>query len=488
MSTIICEQTAKDSKSKQTEKETVELADIFRSLGQAYLKEARLSARQERAFRNIVACRTAAKGGHVWRCNACGHEVNEYNSCLDRHCPKCQGKARFQWVAKKMQDLLNTPYFHGVFTLPHELNPLVCYNTSLLDLLFQAVSQTLLLFGRDPQHLGGQLGLLAILHTWDQKLNRHYHLHCIIPGGALTVDGQQWIPSKTPSFLFPVKPLSQTFRRLFWHGSKTLPGDSTEQAGKLRTISRKFKGFEDLFKEGALDLPPRFEKFHDPEVFNKLKNQLYQKDWVVYMKKPFANPDRVLKSLGHYAYPNAISNPRILNHIPAAPSAGRKNPKSFIRPQQEFVGQTHLLEYLGENVQRVAISDKRILSHANGMVTFSWKDRKNDYQRRTLSLPARNFANRFLQHVLPKGFMKIRAYGLLASRNKKAQLQRCRQLLGEVVVDPSLLEIFSRDDEEETQLQSKKICPLCKKLSLMYLRPISRFCQNPGRKAIWDSS
>lgn len=396
--------------------------------------------------------------------------------------------ARFQWVAQKMQDILNTPYFHGVFTLPHELNSLVSFNTSLLDLLFQAaVSQTLLLFGRDSKYLGGQLGVLAILHTWDQKLKRHYHLHCIIPGGALTADGQQWVPSKTPTFLFPVKPLSQTFRRLFWHGTKTLPGDSTDQAERYKSISRKFKGMEDLFKAGAFRLPSRFNEYQDPIAFNKLKKQLYQKDWVVYMKKPFANPDRVLKSLGHYAYPKAISNSRILNHIPGT-SSPCKNSKSFMLAEPEFEGQTHLLEYFGKNVQRVAISNNRILSHANGMVTFSWKNRKNDYQNRTLSLSSIEFANRFLQHVLPKGFMKIRSYGLLASRNKKANLERCRELLGEVVIDPSLLEFFSKEDEDESRPLSRKVCPQCEKPDLKYLRPISDFRQNLVRKAIWDSS
>ena len=488
MSAITCKQTPKYSKPQQAQKETVELADIFKSLGETYLKEARLSARQERAFRNIIMCRTAAMGGHVWRCNACGHQVNEYNSCLDRHCPKCQGKVRFQWVAQKIQDLLNTPYFHGVFTLPHELNALVAYNTRLLDLLFQAVSQSLLLFGRDPKHLGGQLGVLAILHTWDQKLNRHYHIHCIIPGGALTEDGRQWIPSKTPTFLFPVKSLSQTFRRLYWHGCKILPGDSVAQAKRFRAISRKFKGMEDFLKEGTLILPPQFEKFRDSNGFNKLKNQLYHKDWVVYMKKPFANPSRVLKPLAHYAYPNAISNSRILNHLPSVSLVDPNNSKTLIRPEQDLVDPTHLLEYLAQNVQRVAISDQRILGHANGMVTFSWKDRKNGYQNRILSLPAKKFADRFLQHVLPKGFMKIRAYGLLASRNKKTQLQKCRQLLGEVVLDPSLLEIFSTENEEETSALAKTVCPQCKKEGLKYLRPISRFRQNLISKAIWDSS
>lgn len=433
MGSSICEIKPTESKTS-----SVELATIFRSLGLDYIENTNLTLRQQSAFRNITECRTAAKGGHRWHCSSCDHRVTQYNSCFDRHCPKCQGKARYKWVADKMKDVVNTPYFHLVFTLPHELNPLIAFNPKpLLDLLFLAVSQTLLAFGRDPKHLGGELGFISVLHTWSQLLQRHYHLHCIIPGGALSNDGTQWMTGKYESYLFPEFALAQTFRRLYWHGSES---PSKEDANTSHCIPVKFKGLKDLLLDGSLKLPPG-ENQPVSKLIKKLENSLYNKDWVVFAKQAFGGPAQVIKYLGCY---------------------------------------TH----------RVAISNQRIISHAKGKVTFSYKDRKNGYRRLMMTLPEREFASRFLQHVLPTGFMKIRSYGFLANRKKRKRVQQIHDILGK----PDLTQFLDQDPVDQTSdepqietIPRDNVCPQCKKPTLVY-RPIHEATRYLVRKAIWDTS
>ena len=426
-----------ESKPAKTKTSPVELATIFRSLGLDYLYKANLTPRQKRAFRNITECRTAAKGGHWWECTSCGHTVNQYNSCLDRHCPKCQGKARYQWAEKQMEEVVNTTYFHLVFTLPHILNPLVAANPApLLGLLFRAVSQTLLAFGRDPKHLGGELGVITVLHTWSQKLGRHYHLHCIVPGGALSSDGTRWISSKHQEYLFPEFALGKTFRRLFWHGSKDL---SKQDAPTKYSTTVKFKGLKDLILEEHPDLSPTEQSSMTRRV-KLLEDRLYSKRWVVYAKQAFGGPTQVINYLSCY---------------------------------------TH----------RVAISNRRILSHANGMVTFSYKDRKNNDRKRSLCLPEGEFASRFLAHVLPVGFMKIRSYGFLANCKKRERLQQLHRLLG--MPDISNCRVQEQADEhteEPDQDSLCRTCPHCKKPTLKYLAPVRKCFQRLARNLIWDTS
>ena len=419
---------AKLCTAKPKETQTIEMADILRSLGEWFIRKQKLAPRQAQAFRNIVECRTAAKGGHLWRCSSCGEHVNEYNSCLDRHCPKCGGKARFKWVAARMSELINTPYFHVVFTLPHELNSLISFNPSLLNLLFQAASRTLLLFGRDPKYLGGEVGFITVLHTWNQKLQKHYHLHCIVPAGALSYDGQRWLAGRNPHYLFPVQALSKTFRRLYWHGTKRLsPSDP------VRSIAGTFKGLQDLLTQGALNLPQDLKRHQQQPEIKALENRLYRKRWNVYAKRPFGGPAQVLKYLGCY---------------------------------------TH----------RVAISNRRLLSHRKGRVTFSWKDRKNVTRPRTLELAEEEFAKRFLQHVMPRGFMKIRSYGFLSSRRKKHCLQQCKKLLGE----PDLPSALTTEESEAQD--TPRICPHCQKPCLELVRRLSRCWQVWARRLLWDTS
>jgi len=338
-----------------------ELADIFRRHGPAYRRAHRLPLSHLKVLRAIEVCRTAALGGHKEHCAQCGFERIAYNSCRNRHCPKCQAFAKAQWLEARQAELLPVPYFHNVFTLPHELNPLIlCQEQNqraVLGLLFQAAAETLLAFGR--RNLGGTLGVTMVLHTWDQQLRGHFHVHCLIPGGVLSHDRTRWLPA-TPKFLFPVRALSKVFRAKFLDG--------------LRQLYVKGK----LVFPAALTDVARLAK---PDAFNALLARLRGKPWVVYSKAPFAGPKKLLNYLGHYTHRVAISNSRLLN-----------------------------------------VDDEH--------VRFHFRDRPAGDIRKVATLPADEFIRRFLLHVLPKGFTRIRHYGLLAGRNKKELLPRCRQLLG----------------------------------------------------------
>jgi hypothetical protein len=339
----------------------LELADIFREHGEDYRRTHRLSRAQLKVMRAIEQCRTAALGGHLEQCDACGFQRPAYNSCRNRHCPKCQSLAAARWLAERQSELLPVAYFHLVFTLPHELNALALSNKQeVCDLLFKAVAETLLEFGR--RHLGGKLGVTAVLHTWDQTLRDHFHLHCLIPGGALSDDGSRWTTASR-NFLFPVRALSLVLRAKFL--------DYLKQAHALSRL--QFHG--------------RVAVLADPAVFAVWHRRLREQLWVVYAKKPFCSPERVL-------------------------------------------------DYLGRYTHRTAISNHRLLSLEQGRVTFSYRDRRRDNQLRSMTLDADEFIRRFLLHVLPDRFVRIRHFGLLANRSRKQTLARCRQLLGVTAPTP----------------------------------------------------
>jgi len=333
----------------------VELADVFREHGVAYARAHRLSVSQRKVLRAIVQCRTAALGGQRESCPQCGYSRWRYHSCRNRHCPKCQSLAKAQWLEDRQQELLPTPYFHNVFTLPHELNGLTLYSErnrrALWGLLFHAASETLLAFGQN--NLGGTIGLTLVLHTWDQQLRPHFHVHAVVTGGALAADNKQWIDADK-KFLFPVRALSKVFR------------------GKY------VEGVEKLLAANELDVPPQLAKPNDQR---HLLCTLRRKAWVVYSKRPFAGPEK-------------------------------------------------LLDYLGRYTHRVAISNHRLLSLKDGCLEFTYRDRRDGDRRKTMQLPAEEFIGRFLKHVLPRGFMRIRHYGLLANRAKGERLAACRHLLG----------------------------------------------------------
>lgn len=315
----------------------------------------RLTEPQLRVLRNIVACRTEALGGHLQQCDSCGHERPAYNSCRNRHCPKCLGSQRAQWLEDRQAELLPVPYFHAVFTMPHELSKLTLQNKKeLYGILFRATSETLSTIASDEKHLGARIGFIAVLHTWGQTLQAHPHVHCVIPGGGLSPDGTRWISARE-KYLLPVAVLRKLFR------------------GKFLAYLRK------AYADGALRLDGSLHALADPAAFAALCNRLQAKHWVVYLKEPFGGPEQVLKYLARY---------------------------------------TH----------RVAISNRRLASFDDQGVTFRYKD----YSRgctRTMTLEPREFIRRFLLHVLPKGFQRIRHYGLLANRSRRDNITRCRQLL-----------------------------------------------------------
>ncbi|MGB7947256.1 MAG: IS91 family transposase [Candidatus Binatia bacterium] len=374
-----------------------ELADIFRSHGQSYQRTHRLSASQQKVMRAVSVCRTQELGGHLKQCDTCGFEHPTYNSCRNRHCPKCQSLAKAKWLEKQTSELLPVGYFHLVFTLPHECNRLILANKKIgLSLLFKAVSETLLEFGQT--RLKGTLGIIAVLHTWDQTLKDHFHLHCLVPAGALSSNHSRWIGAR-PNFLFPVTALSQVFQ------------------GKFLAL-----------------LQQACDKGKIPAANNEIKASR-QKSWVVYAKKPFGSPQTVL-------------------------------------------------DYLGRYTHRVALSNERILSVQNGQVTLSYRDRK-DGDKKTVSLEAHEFIRRFLLHVLPDGFMRIRHFGFLANRAKKHALPQCRKLLK---LDAALPETPKKSAHylllELTGIDLNR-CPSCHQGTLIVVAELPPISRSPSQ---WDSS
>jgi len=400
-----------------------EVGDIFRIFGEEYRQSHKLPLLHLKVMHAIEVCRTAYLGGHIEECNHCGYRRNAYNSCRNRHCPKCQQLRKAQWVEDRQAELLPVHYFHVVFTLPHELNPLILQNKRvLLNIFFRAVSETLLEFGRN--NLGGKLGFTTILHTWDQTLLDHFHLHCLIAGGAVSFDEKRWI-NTARNFLFPVKALSKVFRGKF-----------------LDFLKSAYKNEQLTFCGTILSLQSKRE-------FQKLLDQLYAKEWVVYAKESFCEPEAAL-------------------------------------------------EYLSQYTHRVAISNQRIKNVEGGEVAFSYQDRRDGDSRKMMTLPAEEFIRRFLLHVLPEGFMRIRHFGFLANRCKKKCLHRCRQLLGMSPPLPrpggaSLLGKAKTPQERMLELTGKDItqCPCCKKGRLIRvgkITPAFAKYHKQRPKKYWDSS
>ena len=333
-----------------------EVADVVRTHGEEYRCSRFVSVAQAKVLRHIASCRTAALGGHVDTCTSCRHERISYNSCRDRHCPKCQATERERWLARRLEHLLPVPYFHVVFTLPDELNALVLGNKALLyALLLRSTARTLQQVAADPARLGAQVGFTSVLHTWGQNLLFHPHVHSVVTGGGLSSDGSQWLSGR-PSYLLPVKVLSRLFRgkflaalQLLWQSRELQFGGSTQELA-------------------------------DASVWAAFRDRLYRKDWVVYAKPPFGGPEQVYRYLGRY---------------------------------------TH----------RIAISNHRIVNFRDHRVSFSWRDYADGGARKVMTLDAIEFLRRFLLHVLPKGFVRIRHYGLHASRNVGDKLATARHLL-----------------------------------------------------------
>ena len=332
------------------------LADIVRVHGDAYRRTHRLAKVQASALRAIAACRTALLGGRRETCDYCGATRLTFNSCRNRHCPTCQAQASARWIEARRAELLPIPYVHVVFTLPHALNAVAQGNPRVIyTLLFRAVAETLLAFGRDPRHLGGTIGITAILHTWSQTLTEHLHVHCLVTGGALSRDRTRWIHGRA-AFLFPVKALSVVFR------------------------AKYLAGLQRAFTDGTLTFAAGTAPLADAARFAALVTQLRATPWVVYAKRPFGGPAQVLKYLGRY---------------------------------------TH----------RIAISNARLVSLVDGVVRFRWKDYADRGHTKIMALDVDEFLRRFLLHVLPRGFVRIRHFGLLANRQRRSAIPCARRLL-----------------------------------------------------------
>jgi Putative transposase/Transposase zinc-binding domain len=363
----------------------LEVADIVRAAGAAFIERNRQWIRWKhvKVLLAIARCRTAALGGHVDECTHCGHRAISYNSCRDRHCPKCQIAAREQWIAARRRELLPTRYLHVVFTLPHRLAPLVLQNKKVLyALLFRTSAETLLEVARDPKHLGAEIGFFSVLHTWSQQLRLHPHVHCVVPAGGLSPDHTRWIRSPDHYFL-PKKVLRKIFRGKF------------------------VAALQQAFQQGQLRFEGDLKLLAQPKTFAAWLRPLYRQAWVVYLKPPFGGPQYVLQYLGRY---------------------------------------TH----------RVAISNHRLVSFIDGQVTFRWRDSAHHNEVKLLTLAVDEFLRRFLLHILPRGFVRIRNFGFLANCKRATLLPLCFQLLGSA--QPPQVQPHASSTEDSPPLWR---CPKC---------------------------
>ena len=372
-----------------TRAESVEVADIFGKHGHAYRVSREIPLSHIRTMRAIQRCRTAELGGHMDECDSCGHIRISYNSCRNRHCPKCQFLKKEKWLEQRKEDLLPVPYFHVVFTIPAKLNPLVLRNKRVLyNILFRSVSETLFELAGDPKHLGGQIGFICILHTWGQNLMDHAHIHCIVTGGGLSYDEKRWLPCRK-GFFIPVKVLSRLFR------------------GKVLDYLKKSWESEEVKFSGSISY------LQNPDQFTTFLKDLYKMEWVVYSKPPFKNTET-------------------------------------------------LVDYLGRYTHRIAIGNHRILKMEYGKVFFAWRDYADGNKKKIMTLEASEFIRRFLLHVLPEKFVKVRYYGLLANRKSNTMLSQCRRLLDTV-------QTSNKNVNETWQEFLKRVCgmdlitcPFCK--------------------------
>jgi hypothetical protein len=391
------------------------VADIFRQYGDDFRQRYPLSPEQRRVMRAIEVCRTSLLGGHLEQCNACSYQRIAYNSCRNRHCPKCQSLAQARWVNARLVDLLPVPYFHVVFTLPEQLAMVALQNKRVVyNLLFASSAQTLSTIAADPKHLGAELGFLAVLHTWSQTLRHHPHLHCVVPGGGLSLAGTQWVSCR-PRFFLSVKVLARLFRRLF------------------------LQGLERAFNQGQLNFHGSLTYLRQPLPFARLLRSLRTREWWVYAKPPFAGPEQVLAYLGRY---------------------------------------TH----------RVALSNHRLRQCKDGYVTFRWKDYARGQYSALMTLSTHEFIRRFLLHVLPPGFQRLRQFGLLANRHRRHKLQLCRTLLAAPESNAAATSALPVDYQTLYQTltgNSLRLCPACQTGAMQWLAQLAPL-DNLDSAAAWQ--
>lgn len=366
----------------------IEVQDIFRAHGEEYRSKHKLPYQTLKVMTAIEACRTAELGGHIDECDECGHIRISYNSCRNRHCPKCQTLAKERWLEDRKEDLLPVGYFHVVFTIPEELNYLALTNQKVIyPILFKAVAETLLELGKDKKYLGAEIGVTTILHTWGQNLMHHPHIHCIVPGGGLSLDGSRWISFKK-DFFIPVKVLSRKFR------------------GKFLFYLKK------AYYSNNIKFIGDNEELNEKQIFQCFIDRLYLKEWVVYCKPPFKSAE-------------------------------------------------YVLEYLGRYTHRVAISNNRIVSLRNGHVTFKWRDYRDNNKLKYMTVTSEEFIRRFLMHVLPNKFVKIRHYGILSNRNIGIKLKKCKQLTGAILRISPIPRLSSAELLFKLTGIDLNVCPCC---------------------------
>ena len=384
----------------------LEVADVFRKYSHLL---GPMPSSHFKVIRDITNCRTEVLGGHVLECPECNHKEHSYNSCRNRHCPKCQFLTKIKWIEARVEELLPVQYFHVVFTIPHELNPLVLCNKKILyNILFMAASQTLKDVAANPDNLGAEVGFITLLHTWGQNLLEHPHLHVVIPGGGISFDAKKWIHCKK-RFLFPVKILSKVFR------------------GKFLELLKK------SFNEGNLIFPGRIEYLSNQNNFEKLIKQTRKLNWVVFAKKPFAGPKQVV-------------------------------------------------EYLGNYTHRIAISNYRLIKIENDKVHFWYRDsleKKNHKKHKIMVLSVKEFMRRFLLHVLPKKFVRIRHFGFLGNRFRKEKILLCKKLHK---IQYNYNKTKNNQTESWQELLKRitdidvTICPKCKIGKLIEIKVINQVC------------
>jgi hypothetical protein len=363
----------------------LEVADLVRTAGTPFIERNRhwLRWAHIKVLLAIARCRTAALGGHIDECTRCGHRAAiSYNSCRNRHCPKCQTSARERWIQARCRELLPSPYVHVVFTLPPQLASLALQNKKVIyGLLLRASAETLLEVARNPRHLGAEIGFFSVLHTWNQKLQLHPHVHCVIPAGGLSLDRTRWVRSR-PRFFLPIQVLRRVFRGKFVAGLKS------------------------AFQQEQLHLSGNLAFLAEPKIFASWLRPLFRKDWIVYCKPPFGGPEYVLHYLGRY---------------------------------------TH----------RVAISNHRLISFEGGQVTFRWRDSAHNNEQKLMALSLDEFLRRFLLHLLPKGFVRIRHFGFLASRRRAQLLPLCLAALDSLPAQTETATSTAQD------ISSHWFCPRC---------------------------
>jgi hypothetical protein len=365
----------------------IEIQDILKEHGAIYRQEHKLLLTHHKAMNSIERCRTSALGGHVDKCDECGYTQISYNSCRNRHCPKCQMLAKERWIEARKEELLSVQYFHVVFTIPDTINPIAYQNQkAVYSILFRAVSETLLELANDKKYLGAKLGITSVLHTWGQNLMHHPHIHCIVPGGGLS-SLNEWTDSKK-KFFIPVRVLSRKFR------------------GKFLFYLKK------AYEENQLEFHSSIEHIGNGQEFRNLLSKCYQTEWVVYCKKPFKNAESVVAYLGRY---------------------------------------TH----------RVAISNNRIIKLEKGQVTFKWRDYRDKKKEKLMTVSAEEFIRRFLIHVLPDRFVKIRHYGILGSRNKSTKLKLCKRLTGTIFHIKKTEKLTAAEMMLKLAGRDITLCPCC---------------------------